>query len=120
VARQRRPREERDEDNKLDSSEVGSQTRPKHAANGSPDASRVTIPLVNAELSRRGYAATLVKAGRYFYFAGTEPSAWLDRTVRAEKISDLTVAQWIEEFKRLRKQNLEALHALKAARDSKS
>jgi hypothetical protein len=74
----------------------------------------LTLKAINAELDKRGHAARLEKAGDYFYFLGGEADDWLDRTVRAPKISSLTLDQWIEEFGKLKKRNAEIFQAAKA------
>ena len=66
---------------------------------------RVTLSAVNAELAKRGIASMLVKAGDYFYFRGGEAADWLDRTVRVDKIGSLTLPQWIEQYRSLKKKN---------------
>lgn len=70
-------------------------------------AARLTLPVVNHELTQKGYQARLEKASGYFYFVGGEATDWLDRTVPAKKISDLSLQQWLAEFLRLRKLNAE-------------
>jgi len=72
-------------------------------------AARITLKAVNDELARLGYDARLEKAGGYFYFWTGEAAEWLDRTVQAEKISQLTLEQWVAEFERLKKTNAEIL-----------
>ncbi len=47
--------------------------------------------------------ARLEKGSGYFYFMGGEAAEWLDRTVQVDKISALTLEQWIAEFKRLKR-----------------
>jgi hypothetical protein len=70
-------------------------------------AGRITIKAVNDELARLGDQARLEKASGYFYFWTGEASGWIDATVPVEKISALTLAEWIAEFKRLKKLNAE-------------
>jgi hypothetical protein len=66
---------------------------------------RTTLKSVNNELARMGHTARLAKGSGYFYFQFGEAADWLDRTVTTEKIGSLTVPEWIEEFRRLRKLN---------------
>jgi hypothetical protein len=40
---------------------------------------------------------------------------WIDRTVRVEKISALTLEQWVSEYLRLKKVNAELMHEVSAA-----
>jgi hypothetical protein len=68
-------------------------------------ASRLTQKAVNDELTRLGHHARLEKASGYHYFFGGEATDWLERSVHAPKISDLTLEQWIAEFVRLKKLN---------------
>jgi len=70
---------------------------------------RVTLPGVNAQLKRRGYPARLEKGGGYFVFSGGEADNWLNRTVARQRISDLSLDQWLQEFENLRKQNRDML-----------
>jgi hypothetical protein len=49
------------------------------------------------------------EAGGYFYFFGGEATDWLDRAVQAATVNALTLEQWIEEFKRLKKVNAEIM-----------
>ncbi len=68
-------------------------------------AERVTLKAINNELGRLGYTARLAKAGGYFYFHFGEAANWLDRTVNVPKVSSLTVAQWIDEYRQLKRLN---------------
>ena len=56
---------------------------------------------------KRGYNARLEKASDYFYFKGGEATDWIDRTVPVPNVSALTLEQWMEEFRRLKKFNAE-------------
>jgi hypothetical protein len=53
--------------------------------------------------------ARLEKASGYFYFRTQDTADWIDRTVRVEKISALTLDQWVEEYLRLKKVNAEMI-----------
>ena len=68
-------------------------------------ATRITLKAVNDELARRGHTARLGKGNGYFYFYSGEAAEWLDSTVNIETIGSHTVAEWIEEFNRLKKLN---------------
>jgi hypothetical protein len=70
---------------------------------------RVTLKAVNDELARLGYVARLARGSGYFYFQFGEAAGWLDRSVHQEKVSALTLEQWIGEFRRLEKLNAEIL-----------
>ncbi|MGO4884093.1 MAG: hypothetical protein ACLP59_25225 [Bryobacteraceae bacterium] len=74
----------------------------------------LTLKAINAELANRGHAARLEKSGDYFYFLGGEADDWLDRTVQVPKVSSLTLDQWIAEFGKLKKRNVEIFRAAKA------
>ncbi len=75
-----------------------------------PMAARVTLKAINDELTRRGLNARLEKGSGYFYFFGGDATDWIDRTVPGTKtVTALTLDQWIEEFKRLRKVNQEIM-----------
>jgi hypothetical protein len=51
----------------------------------------------------------LEKGDGYFYFRGTKPTKWLDRTVKVPKVSSLSLDQWIGEYERLKKLSGEML-----------
>jgi hypothetical protein len=79
---------------------------------------RVTLKAINDELSRRGITAGLSKGDGYFFFRGGEATEWLDKTVRVPTLGSLTIAQWVDEFRRLKKLNQEIMKggAVKAQR----
>lgn len=66
---------------------------------------RLTLKTVNDELARLGHRALLEKGSGYFYFRTGEAADWLDRTVPVRKISDMTLKEWVAEFKRLKALN---------------
>jgi hypothetical protein len=66
---------------------------------------------VNHELARLGLRARLEKASGYFYFFGGDATDWIDRIVQVAKISDLTLKEWVEQFRRLKKVNAEIMRA---------
>jgi len=72
---------------------------------------RVTLKTVNDELARLGFDARLAKGSGYFYFWTGEAADWLDRTVKVETLSALTLEEWIAEFRRLQKLNRDILRA---------
>ena len=86
-------------------------------------AAHVTLKAVNDELAKRGHHARLEKASGYFYFGTRDTADWIDRTVRVEKISALTLEQWVAEYLRLKKVNAEMMGSgnrpVKAAMGSK-
>src|SRR5882757_9089430 len=83
-------------------------------------AARVTLKAVNDELARRGHHARLEKASGYFYFWTEDAADWIDRTVRVEKISALTLDQWVAEYVRLRKLNAELVGKGRAKRGTRA
>jgi|HubBroStandDraft_5_1064220.scaffolds.fasta_scaffold07072_8 hypothetical protein len=64
---------------------------------------RVTLKTVNDRLAELGYDARLEKGDGYFYFSGGEAMDWLDQTVKVPILSSLTLDQWVDEFRRLKK-----------------
>ena len=66
---------------------------------------RLTLKTINGELARRGHQVLLARGDGYFYFWTGEAAEWLDRTVRASKLSDLTLLEWIEEYQNLKRKN---------------
>jgi len=67
----------------------------------------ITRKTINQELGKRGHRILLGRGGGYYYFRGGETTDWLDRTVRVPTLRSLTLAQWLEEFERLKKLNQE-------------
>jgi hypothetical protein len=74
---------------------------------------RLTAKTVNDELARLGHRARLEKGSGYFYFWTGEAADWLDRTVRVRKISEMTLNEWIAEFRRLKALNEQIMGTLK-------
>jgi hypothetical protein len=68
---------------------------------------RVTVKAINQELAKRDIEAMLVNGGGYFFFRGPAVNSWLDRTVQVAKVSDLTLDQWVQVFKDLKRKNEE-------------
>jgi hypothetical protein len=60
-------------------------------------------------LAKRRSGAQLEKGDGDFYFSGGEAEDWLDRTVNAHSLSTLSFDQWMAEFERLKKLNLDML-----------
>ena len=82
-------------------------------------AARVTIRTVNDGLARVATGARLERASGYFYFTGGDAAGWIDATVPVEKVSALTLDQWIGEFRRLKKVNAEMMRPAKATRNAR-
>jgi len=66
------------------------------------NAMRLTLKAIDDELRMLGYDVHLEKGDGYFWKG--EANNWLDRTVNVPKVSSLTLAQWIGEFNRLKKE----------------
>ena len=66
---------------------------------------RLTLKMINGELSKRVTMARLAKADGYFYFQFGEAAEWWDRTVNVTAVNALTLDQWLGEFDRLKKVN---------------
>ncbi len=66
-----------------------------------PKANRVTRKMINDALRERGRDESLRPGGGYFYFGGGEAVNWLTNSVRVQRVSDLTLEQWLEEFDKL-------------------
>lgn len=65
-------------------------------------AKRGTAAGVNARLRKMGVAERLVKGEGYCYFTEGEAMDWPSASVMVYRISDMTVGEWIEEYKRLK------------------
>lgn len=64
---------------------------------------RVTINKINEALRRLAPAETeIVRGNGYFYFAGTEPSGFRSQSVYVNNLNDLTVEEWVREYRYLR------------------
>jgi hypothetical protein len=72
---------------------------------------RLTLKSINDELATTGHTARLAKGSRYFYFQFGEAEDWLDRTVRVPTVSSLTLKEWLDEYQRLKKLNMEIMKA---------
>ncbi|MFI5070332.1 MAG: hypothetical protein ACHP8A_05530 [Terriglobales bacterium] len=73
---------------------------------------RVTRKMVNDKLRERGRDESLRPGDGYFYFGGGEAVNWLTNSVRVQRVSDLTLQQWLGEFDKLLKLD-KKLHKLK-------
>jgi hypothetical protein len=71
---------------------------------------RVTLKAINEAVNGLAPDVRLAKGDGYFYFTSAETANWLDTTVRVPTLSSLTLEQWIEEFKRLKKVNKTILY----------
>jgi hypothetical protein len=70
---------------------------------------RLHLKTINDELARLGHTARLEKGSGYFYFHFGEAADWLDRSVPVRKKNDLTLKEWIAEFRRLRELNAQIM-----------
>jgi hypothetical protein len=62
----------------------------------------VTLRTVNQALRKAGITDELVKGAGYFYFVG-EASNWPKCSVYVYRVNQLTIPQWIEEYRDLEK-----------------
>jgi hypothetical protein len=63
---------------------------------------RVTLKAVNDELARLGVKGELAKGAGYVFFRGGDAHEWIDRTVAAATIGNLSLEQWVGEYRRLK------------------
>jgi hypothetical protein len=68
-----------------------------------PQTNRVTRKMINDKLRERRRDESLRPGGGYFYFDGGEAVNWLTNSVRVQRVSDLTLEQWLQEFDKLLK-----------------
>lgn len=61
-----------------------------------------TYQSVNAALRKIGAAEKLVKGDGYCYFIDGDAHGWPAQSVYVYRMSDLTVAQWIAEYRSLK------------------
>ncbi len=66
---------------------------------------QVTLKAINERLAAAGCEARVERGDGYFYFSGGDALDWLDRTVKVPTLASLTLAQWVDEFMRLKKMN---------------
>lgn len=57
---------------------------------------------VNKAIRALGGAEKLVKGEGYFYFTGGEAASWPATSVYVYRLHDLSLAEWVEEYKSLR------------------
>jgi hypothetical protein len=62
---------------------------------------RVTRKMTNDKLRERGRDESLRQGNAFFYFGGGEAVNWITNSIRVERVSDLTLEQWLEEFYKL-------------------
>lgn len=60
---------------------------------------RLTLKALNNALSVNGIEDELVKGDGYFYFWGKKASTWYCSSVMVFRLNDLTVEQWIAEYR---------------------
>ena len=70
---------------------------------------RLALKAINEHLAKLGLEARLEKGDRSFYFSSAEAAEWVNRTVNVSTVSSLTLEQWVDEYKRLKKLNQEIL-----------
>ena len=62
----------------------------------------ITCASVNAALKKKGVAERLYRGKDYMYFSDGEAHTWEQTMVYVCSASDLTVAEWLEEYDRLK------------------
>ena len=62
----------------------------------------INLNTVNITLKKLGAAETLVKGEGYFYFIDGQAAEWETSSVYVYKVNDLTLDQWIEEYRTLK------------------
>lgn len=72
---------------------------------------RLDLSSVNRELQRLGHQVELAKGKGYFYFRSGEAANWIDPGVRVRKLNDLTLKQWVEQFRRSKELNRQLMQA---------
>jgi hypothetical protein len=75
----------------------------------------LTLKIINAELAKRGFRASLAWGNGYFYFMGGEAADWPDPTVRVRTLQVLTLDQWMDEFKKLAEKNRQLMGQVEIA-----
>lgn len=74
-----------------------------------PQAPPRSIRDVTGFLTQNGVAGVRLERGRgFFYFVGAPVLNWLNRTVVTPDLSSRTLGQWLEEYRRMSKQNASA------------
>ena len=66
-----------------------------------------SVKQVSAALRAAGYPADsqLTRGRGYFYFRGDEPLGWYSSSVHVFNLDDLTLAEWVDMYRRLRAEN---------------
>jgi hypothetical protein len=64
---------------------------------------RLTLKTVNKALAAAGIKDELVKGKDYFYFWGDKASEWHSSSVMVPRLSDLTVEEWVKEYRTMEK-----------------
>lgn len=62
---------------------------------------RLTLAKVNQALEQMGIEERLVKGQRYFYFWEGNAATWTSTMVCVERLNELTLNQWLNEYKNL-------------------
>lgn len=63
----------------------------------------ISLPTVNRGLRAAGIRDKLVRGNGYFYFVGVA-SDWADSKVGVYNITDKTVAEWVDAYRRLERE----------------
>ena len=66
---------------------------------------RTTIRRVNEALAAAGFRGVeLVRGNGYFYFSGGDADRWHTTAVYTDRLTGMTVEQWVDEARRLREE----------------
>lgn len=70
------------------------------------------LSTVNKKLKELGYSEQLVRGDSYFYFIGGDTENWQQTSVYVSALNQLSLDQWIEDFKHLKaEQTVNQLHS---------
>jgi hypothetical protein len=64
-----------------------------------------SLKAINEELAKRSSDALLARGDGPSFFWGGEAVDWLDRTVRVTTLQSLTLEQWMERYRELKKKS---------------
>lgn len=80
---------------------------------------QLSLKTVNDELARLGRAERLAKGHNYFYFTGGAAEKWVEHSVGVRGLNQLTLKEWIAEFKRLKALNEQIIGTVERGRGGK-
>lgn len=65
----------------------------------------VSLKQINAALAAKGAAERLFKGNGYFYFSEGSADSWYSASVFVNRLSQLTLKQWLAEYESLKEEN---------------